>query len=169
MENTNTQENIKIFLNEIADYIEEPTEANGFLLIPLKKSMLTSCKTLSGCRKNISDLAEKMGLNHILDFSFTDNNQAIGPAYKLDLLRINSKPDSLTQTMIALPNFDIEKFHVERLKTAFHKVTADEIKESIQFLGEKGWKDADFTREFDISKTTIWRYKSKVMDKTDIS
>ena len=172
-ENKNYPKNADLFLGEIAGYINEPSQVNGVLLVPLKRSVLSRCETLSDCRSHVSEVARVLGLSDILSFSLFNENNQVEPVYKIDLSRSNGnyfKLDyPLTQVTPATPIFDMEKLHIEKLKTAFHEVSPNEIKESIQFLCEKGWTDNDFTREFNISKTTIWRYKNKVINKKPLS
>jgi hypothetical protein len=156
-------ENVKAFLSEIKDSVEEPKEIDGFLFIAVRKTVAEHIDSLISLRKTAFLIAERLSLKPFLEFSLC--NSLGKPAFQIAIALMYKTAEIISgcnsQIKQAPPEDYSEKEHVDRLKSAFQKVSADQITESIKFLLDHGWTDARLMKEFRISSVTLWRYKNR--------
>lgn len=166
----NYRKNVNAFLSEIqqSGFLLKPFEVNGVLLLPIKIEFFSDSNRFPPFfRETVLPLAEKWGLKRFFKLSLINPMNEI--RFELDVSQLYASISegkgnstlSIAESKGVDPNPSTLEFHTNRLKAAFQRVTREEVAESIAFLAENGWNDEKFTKEFNVSGTTLWRYRKK--------
>ena len=153
---TQYPENVRTFIHEMAEYISQPQEIDGSLILPIRKEMIADPNVFhSFCHVTALPLAEHLKLKDYFKLSF---EPPIGFRINLKImLLVNASEENEEPTS----NFDDPiQIHIDRLKTAFQRVSPEEIAESVKVLAENGWDDTRFAEDFNMSPASIWRYRN---------